>query len=141
MVSVRNPLACHSWKPHVCISDRCVTEFYMYRRIMEAIGYFNPESDHFGLDPFQSTKTKGLESAMASSDALAERSNAIADQGANMRRDELEAELKLSVLIALWGNRMDLSLWSGGERAAGAMALAASSEDGEGIARSSLHHH
>ena len=42
----------------LCFFCRCITEFYMYRRIMEAMGYFDPNSNHFGLDPFQKTKAK-----------------------------------------------------------------------------------
>ena len=104
-----------------------VTEFYLYRRIMEALDYFNT-----GIDPFADSKRKGLESAFASMEALAPKvlatvemnfvanatggfQGSLTPKGENQfPADQLEANLRLFTLISLWGNRMDLSLWPAG---------------------------
>ena len=104
-----------------------VTEFYLYRRVMEALDYFKS-----GVDPFVASKQKGLESAFASMEALAPKvlatveQNFVADgsgsfagslgaDGANQfPTDQLDVGLRLFTLISLWGNRMDLSLWPAG---------------------------
>mmetsp|Transcript_10808 Transcript_10808/g.14027 ORF Transcript_10808/g.14027 Transcript_10808/m.14027 type:complete len:440 (-) Transcript_10808:312-1631(-) len=81
----------------------CVTEFYLYRRIMEAFAYFKTS-----YDPFESQKQAGLTSSLASIEGLAEKlssSNSLS----------LEAGLLLYISTSLWGNRMDLSLWPVGE--------------------------
>ena len=104
-----------------------MTEFYLYRRVMEALDYFKS-----GVDPFVASKQKGLESAFASMEALAPKvlatveQNFVADgsgsfagslgaDGANQfPTDQLDVGLRLFTLISLWGNRMDLSLWPAG---------------------------
>lgn len=79
-----------------------VAEFYFYRRVMGAIGYFrNP------VDPFTTQKRLGLSSSLTSMEALAMRVNA------SLRTADADPvpDLLRFVLIALWGNRMDLSIW------------------------------
>ena len=79
----------------------CDAEFYFYRRIMAAVDWFNT-----GVDPFRKQKQLGLDSAMESVNALGERVLAVVSKS-NFTDDDLRA----FVLTALWGNRMDLSLW------------------------------
>jgi len=94
-----------------------VSEFYFYRRVMEAIGYFRGE---YG-DPFATQKHAGLATAGASMEVLAARVNASVAKG------EAAAEVELStfVMAALWGNRMDLSLWPASADDAGRQAALA----------------
>lgn len=84
-------------------------EFYFYRRIMEAIGYFGAPTD-----PFQQQKDAGLTSAEAPIRSLTTQLEAVADTLGAAGDKELTAALELFVLTALWGNRMDLSLWPAG---------------------------
>ncbi len=81
-------------------------EAYFYRRIIEATGYFLP-GDGFARDPYHLQKTRGLKTKRAEITALASTLNGwLAASAPNLRR---------MLLIALWGNRADLSLWSAGE--------------------------
>lgn len=81
-----------------------VAEFYLYRRLAEATHYFDNR-----LDIFATAKRKGLEAALPTFRDMYRRSaQLIADGDAT----------ELFVSIALWGNRMDLSLWPGGENVA-----------------------
>lgn len=43
-----------------------VTEFYVYRRLMEAIGYWDESSPGYHYDPFAKQKQAGLESSVGS---------------------------------------------------------------------------
>eukprot|EP00611_Tribonema_gayanum_P028977 TRINITY_DN7622_c0_g1_i1.p1 TRINITY_DN7622_c0_g1~~TRINITY_DN7622_c0_g1_i1.p1 ORF type:complete len:254 (-),score=83.00 TRINITY_DN7622_c0_g1_i1:548-1279(-) len=82
------------------------TEFYVYRRVAAAFAFFTT-----AYDPFDAQKRLGVTSALASMDALAARllqSDAV----------DVAEGLLLYVTTALWGNRMDLSLWPVGEGAA-----------------------
>ena len=106
-----------------------VTEFYLYRRVMEALDYFG-QAEGQPVDPFAASKARGLESAFASMEALAPKVLATVEKGcvadasgsfaASMAEkgpfpeEELEVGLRLFTLISLWGNRMDLSLWPAG---------------------------
>lgn len=78
------------------------TEFYLYRRVVEAFDYFGS-----GYDPFDAQKRQGVTSSVATMGPLAQRL---------LQSDELgvEAGIRLWVSAALWGNRMDLSLWPAG---------------------------
>lgn len=95
-----------------------VSEFYLYRRIAAAVDWFGG-----GQDPFALQKELGLASAVESCGKLAGRVNA-ALEGEAGERAAIVTEFRSFVLTALWGNRMDLSLWpvggdvSSGERAA-----------------------
>jgi len=81
----------------------CVSEFYLYRRVIEAFKYFSTKAD-----PFQSQKESGLMSSIASAENLLKKLS-------TNRAVSLEDGLFLHISTALWGNRMDLSLWPVGE--------------------------
>ena len=55
-------------------------EFYFYRRILAAIGYFDPASPAFGRDPFARDKRAGLDAGMGAATQLARRANAFAEK-------------------------------------------------------------
>ncbi|CAM9356926.1 unnamed protein product, partial [Phaeothamnion confervicola] len=79
-------------------------EFYAYRRLMEAIGYFKTGGLLAGFDPFANQKMLGVTSALDSMETLSERLLSSPDM-------TFEAGVSLYLSTALWGNRMDLSLW------------------------------
>mmetsp|Transcript_87929 Transcript_87929/g.175886 ORF Transcript_87929/g.175886 Transcript_87929/m.175886 type:complete len:479 (+) Transcript_87929:23-1459(+) len=105
-----------------------VAEFYLYRRVMESLGFFTRPEAFF--DPFLASKRKGLDSCMSSMEALAPSVlGALAafgprQQMASSAKEDKEAvddadlgvSLRLFALISLWGNRMDLSLWPAGSK-------------------------
>lgn len=70
----------------------------LYRRIMEAIGYFGAP-----IDPFQQQKDAGLTSAEAPMRSLATQLAAVADTLGAAGDKELTAAFELFVLTALWG--------------------------------------
>lgn len=92
--------------PHVDAAETwlsapwAVTEFYVYRRLAALLRYFEN-----GIDPFAKAKAAGLGSALGSLEALAPKVIPVIDQA--------DAGA-LFISIALWGNRMDLSLWPAG---------------------------
>lgn len=81
-------------------------EAYFYRRIIEATGYFLPGDGHT-RDPFQLQKTRGLETKRAE---IGEVAATLAGWLAAKTPDPRPA-----LMVALWGNRADLSLWAAGE--------------------------
>lgn len=81
-------------------------ETYFYRRLLEATRYFSP-GPWQGVDPFAEQKRKGLASALAFIRVLSARINALIGTGPRWNRAGFIALLS----YALWGNRMDLSLW------------------------------
>ena len=90
------------------------SEFYFYRRILEALGYFG-DGPCAQMDPFQRDKDAGLEACVGAVGALAPRLNEYASApGVN---GVLEGA-RLFLLVSLWGNRMDLSIWPAGGAAA-----------------------
>jgi len=105
-----------------------VSEFYFYRRVLEAIGYFG-NGPGAGKDPFQNEKDAGLAACAEATRSLAPKLNAFAnrdeDEDGSQDASAKVAKTRLFVLAALWGNRMDLSLWP----ATGAAARRASGEE------------
>ncbi len=80
-------------------------ETYFYRRIVEAVAFFET-----GHDPFYDQKRRGLETTQEAIGALAERlHHGLAD--AARHREHLTHAFRQ----ALWGNQADLSLWPAGE--------------------------
>ncbi len=96
-------------------------EGYFYRRILEATGYFLPGAGH-ARDPFQLQKTRGLETKRAEIAALS------ATLTGWLATDEID--LRRMLLISLWGNRADLSLWPAGESGEHTVATDGSESDG-----------
>jgi len=82
-----------------------VAEFYLYRRVAESTKWFrdgNTRGEQNIEDVFAKSKAAGLASATKTLEALA------------ARTVELVGDAKASAFflsLALWGNRMDLSLW------------------------------
>lgn len=91
-------------------------ENYFYRRLISATGYFLPGIG-FGVDPFQVQKRLALENSAAPIAELCERLDRV------LQQDQIEGKgLAEALLIALWGNQADLSLWP-------------ASQDGEGASK------
>jgi len=81
-----------------------VAEFYLYRRLMEAIDYFNPKSSTYLFDPFAKQKRAGLVSSV-------ETAEPILKQILTLLNKPIEDGFSLAAAFALWGNKMDLSIW------------------------------
>ena len=76
------------------------TETYFYRRIIEAVDYFQT-----GIDPFAHQKSEGLKTTRVAIHALGAK---LQDWLAAGRQVDTLATL---LTIDLWGNQADLSLW------------------------------
>jgi hypothetical protein len=79
-----------------------------------------------GYDPFKSQKRSGLISARSAVHSLAQRIDSL-----NFSAQGDEVMVKLALQMALWGNRLDLSLWPAGSSAntASLDSILASGED------------
>jgi uncharacterized protein with ATP-grasp and redox domains len=85
-------------------------EFYLYRRILEATGYFRSSSEGYLKDPYVLQKQMGLESSEEAMMPFAALLNKwIAKQA---RTHEVIHHV---LRFDLWGNKADLSLWPVGE--------------------------
>jgi len=85
-------------------------ETYLYRRLLEATGYFQPGPDRH-TDPFTEQKRRGYDESIDGIRALAQgRAEALNQDGAP------RAELVRLLKTALWGNQADLSMWGAGEK-------------------------
>lgn len=95
---------------------------------MSALDYFRSP-----VDPFRLQKELGLTSAITSITTLADRVNRVLGGVKQQKREEILEELKAFVLTALWGNRMDLSLWpvGGGDEEDASDAFASVLEVGQ----------
>jgi uncharacterized protein with ATP-grasp and redox domains len=87
-----------------------LAETYFYRLILEVTNYFRP-GELQGVDPFQLQKNKGLETSLESINSLCIQLNQwLADAE---KQEKLNQTALIALLyFALWGNRVDLSLWS-----------------------------
>ena len=79
-----------------------VTEFFVYRRLMEAIGYWDEGTPGYKYDPFVKQKRAGLESSVGSAEPML---------GKIPNLPSTAEGIDLAASISLWGNKMDLSLW------------------------------
>jgi len=80
-----------------------VTEFYAYRRFIEAIGYYDKTNkDTYLWDPFLVAKRAGLDSSVNSADNMLEKITKL---------PKTREGVALAAAFALWGNKMDLSIW------------------------------
>ncbi len=79
-------------------------ETYFYRRIIEAVDYFNLQQD-----PFEYQKQHGLDKTIGDIATLAE---FLADRLDNPGK--VENILRDGLYFSLWGNQADLSLWPAG---------------------------
>ncbi|MBR8835937.1 MAG: protein-glutamate O-methyltransferase family protein [Stigonema ocellatum SAG 48.90 = DSM 106950] len=79
-------------------------ETYFYRLILEITNYFRP-GEWQGIDPFKLQKSQGLKASIDSIVSLCSQ--------VDKWLDEANEESVIALLyFALWGNRVDLSLWS-----------------------------
>lgn len=78
------------------------TEHYFYRRIMEAVDYFQ-----LGQDPFAYQKSQGLKS---SKDQI-QRLSAFLEKSIGNQESSPRETLREGIYFSLWGNQADLSLW------------------------------
>lgn len=79
-------------------------ETYFFRRIIEAVGYFQPNTE-WESDPFRGQKEEAYAESLEGIHTLAQSRGAARAEGEH--RDELIRLLK----TALWGNQADLSMW------------------------------
>jgi uncharacterized protein with ATP-grasp and redox domains len=92
-----------------------LAETYFYRQVLQITNYFGP-SEFQGLDPYGVQKAQGLESCRESIIKLCEKLHLV-KEGLNApeRRSPqfgIDLRIKEFLYFALWGNRVDLSLWS-----------------------------
>ena len=88
-------------------------EMYFYRRILEAIG-FHRAGPFQGFDPFHKQKERVLQSAWGSTKNLAdllEKSR----HAMQTEPDSMRALFQQLLVLNVWGNQADLSMWSAGE--------------------------
>lgn len=85
-------------------------ETYFYRLILNITGYFSP-GERQGIDPFALQKRQGLETSFDSITTLCHQVNSWLDNP-EIEARVLEEALSGLLYFALWGNRVDLSLWS-----------------------------
>jgi hypothetical protein len=105
-------------------------EEYFYIRMLEASGYFSA-GDWHKRDPYARQKRLGLQSTRASLNPLAEDIQAALERPAETYRDTLARLL----LVDLWGNQNDLSMWpvqhNGGATTGGSAGGGSSAGDGK----------
>ena len=95
-------------KPHVENGDTwlsapwLIAEFYVYRRLIQATGFWDKGSAGYMYDPFIKQKRAGLTTSAGSAEPMLKRIPNLP------KNDE---GITLAASIALWGNKMDLSLW------------------------------
>ncbi|AFY54738.1 Protein of unknown function DUF89 [Rivularia sp. PCC 7116] len=83
-----------------------VAETYFYRLILNITNYFTPGEYQY-IDPFKLQKSQGLEKSLDSIVALCKQASVWFSQ-----TNSTETSLIGLLYFSLWGNRVDLSLWS-----------------------------
>jgi uncharacterized protein with ATP-grasp and redox domains len=81
-------------------------EFYFYRRILEATGYFRSSEVGFGVDPYTLQKQRSLEATRGALHPLSAKVNRWITERSRGRETLLQL-----LLMDLWGNQADMSLW------------------------------
>ncbi len=85
-------------------------ETYFYRLILDITHYFYP-GEWQGIDPFELQKTQGLETSIESITLLCDRLNHWLNNS-QLNNESKQIALRALLYFSLWGNRVDLSLWS-----------------------------
>ncbi|MBN3923594.1 damage-control phosphatase ARMT1 family protein [Nostoc sp. NMS4] len=85
-------------------------ETYFFRLILEITNYFRPGVWQ-GVDPFKLQKSQGLEASLDSISLLCGQANNWLDNS-QPKEESNKTALTALLYFALWGNRVDLSLWS-----------------------------
>lgn len=85
-------------------------ETYFYRLILEITNYFRP-GELPGIDPFELQKSQGLEATIDSIISLCIQADKWLDESKRAGKPNQASVIAL-LYFALWGNRVDLSLWS-----------------------------
>ena len=80
-------------------------ETFFYRLIINITNYFRPGEYQY-IDPFKLQKSQSLEKSIDSIIALCQQANT------SLQGDSLQTALVRLLYFSLWGNRVDLSLWS-----------------------------
>jgi uncharacterized protein with ATP-grasp and redox domains len=90
-----------------------LAEMYFYRRIIEAIGFYRPGSLP-GYDPFLKQKLRVLESTSSSLHVLGDHLQRLRQPRNGIERKHTD-NLKELLVLNVWGNQADLSMWSASE--------------------------
>ncbi|MGW8143379.1 MAG: damage-control phosphatase ARMT1 family protein [Anaerolineales bacterium] len=90
-----------------------IAEMYFYRRIIAAIDFYQPGPMR-GYDPFLKEKQQGLESATQSINNLGD-FLAAAVQPARADSEHKQSDFHQLLVLNVWGNQADLSMWSASE--------------------------
>lgn len=85
-------------------------ETYFYRLILDITNYFRP-GELQGIDPFELQKAQGLEASIDSIISLCSQVDKWLDESKKAGKSNQASVIAL-LYFALWGNRVDLSLWS-----------------------------
>jgi len=88
-----------------------LAETYLYRRVLDATGYFAP-GDGYRVDPYAYQKQQGLETTRQSIARLSRQLHSWLESP-----DKRLSAVASLLMIDLWGNQADLSLWPAGDDA------------------------
>jgi Damage-control phosphatase ARMT1-like domain len=91
-----------------------VTEFYVYRRLMQCFDYWNPQSAGYMYDPFITQKRNGLISSTGNAEPALTKLQVLLEQLHQCEGEDgtlVRAGFLFATQLSLWGNKMDLSLW------------------------------
>ena len=80
-------------------------ELYFYRRILEAIGYFDYKTPYYKHDPYIYQKGLGIEDGINKLGRLLQ---------SQIEGHDLKSALEKMLKLNLWGNKADLSIWPSG---------------------------
>lgn len=99
-----------------------ISEYYFYRRIIEAFNFFESR-----YDPFVEQKVNGLVESLKSIEDISSRISILFDK----RVTEPSVAIQIAVQTSLWGNKMDLSLWPASKDSSGSGSVGEVSESGK----------